>query len=65
MEVHDSDDETCDSDIFFTVVSDDESIEHVTIWGEDHYWVKDNNKRSNEHVVSVKNIQDSEQMSPR
>ena len=65
MEAHDSDDETCNSDDFYTVFSDDERIDPVTIWGEDPDWIKKNIKRSNESADSVKNIQYSKKMNPR
>ena len=65
MEAHDSDNETCNSDDFYTVVSDRESTDPVTVWGEDTDWVTENNKRSNEYADSVKNMQDSEKIHPR
>ena len=60
MGVHNSDDETWDSDDFYTIVSDDESFVPVTIWGKDPIWVKENNKRSNEFADLDKNMQHSE-----
>ena len=60
MEACDSDDETCNSDDLHTDVSDDESVDPVTIWGEDPDWVKENKKIQNESSNSVINVQDSE-----
>ena len=60
MEACGSEDETCNGDYLCTDVSDDESVEPVTIWGEDPGWVKESEKRSNESSDSVKNVQDSE-----
>ena len=56
----DSRDETYNSDDLRTDVSDDQSVDHVTTWGEDPDWAKENKKRSNESSDSVKNAQDSE-----
>ena len=60
MEAHDSDDEVCNSDDLYTDVSDDESVDPATIWGEDPDWAKESKKRSSECSGSVKSAQDSE-----
>ena len=60
MEARDSDDEVRNSDDLRTDVSDDESVDPATIWGEDPDWAKENKKRSNESSNSVKNAKGSE-----